>query len=49
MEAARELNMSAKKLRELQKAGRIRATLNGRNWMFTSQELERYARGEPPP
>jgi Helix-turn-helix domain len=49
METARELNMSVKKLRELQKAGLIRATLNGRNWMFTSQELERYARGEPPP
>jgi hypothetical protein len=45
-ETARELNMSVKKLREQQRAGRIKGKLNGRIWTFTDEELQRYAAGE---
>jgi hypothetical protein len=48
MQAAAELNMSVKKFRDLQKAGLIRGTLSGRNWMFTDEELQKYAKGGPP-
>jgi len=41
-EAARELNMSVKKFREEQKAGRVKGTLNGRIWIFSDEELQRY-------
>jgi hypothetical protein len=41
-EAARELNMSVSKLREEQRAGRIKGVLNGRIWTFTDEEIERY-------
>jgi Helix-turn-helix domain len=41
-EAARELGMSVKKLREEMKAGRIKGALNGRVWMLTDEEIQRY-------
>jgi hypothetical protein len=41
-EAAREVGMSVNKFRREQAAGRVRGTLNGRTWMFTDEELQRY-------
>jgi hypothetical protein len=41
-QAAQELGMSVTKLREEQRANRIKGVLNGRVWVFTSIELDRY-------
>jgi hypothetical protein len=41
-EAARELGMSVAKLRTEQKANRIKGTLNGRIWVFTDEEIQKY-------
>jgi hypothetical protein len=46
MQAAVELGMSVNKFREEQRAGRIKGTLSGRNWMFADAELQRYAAGQ---
>jgi hypothetical protein len=48
-DAASEVGLSVKKFREEMKAGRIRGTLNGRRWLFTDEELERYVKGAPRP
>jgi len=45
-QAARELGMSVNKFRAEQKAGRIKGVLSGRVWMFTDEELQRYAAGQ---
>jgi hypothetical protein len=45
-DAAREANVSVKKLREDQRAGRIKGTLNGRIWTFTDAEIQRYVAGQ---
>jgi hypothetical protein len=45
-ETAVELNMSVAKLREEQKAGRIKGTQNGRIWVFTNQAIEEYLASE---
>ena len=45
-DAARELGMSVSKFRAEQQAGRIRGTRSGRLWLFTDEELQRYATGD---
>ena len=44
-ETAREINTSVNKLREEQRAGRIKGTRNGRIWTFTDEEIQRYLAG----
>jgi hypothetical protein len=44
-EAALEIGTSVSKLREEQRAGRIKGVLNGRIWTFTDKEIERYLAG----
>jgi hypothetical protein len=45
-DAARELGISVNKLREAQRAGRIKGSRNGRIWSFTDAALQRYLAGQ---
>jgi hypothetical protein len=45
-EAAAELGMSVNKFREVQRSGAIKGVASGRTWMFTDEELQRYAAGQ---